>query len=267
VNNSFDHTISGLRIEKENVRVVLTIAGVTNQPLSPSQWRGMIRFHDATNPALTDVSSNGVSCASCHPDGREDGNTWKFAEGIRNTPSLVGRDLQNTAPYHWDGAFQQLSDLQPVVQLRMGGNGLSAQDWADIMEYLANEPGPDNPNVAANGALTPQQQEGQSLFQGEAGCISCHSGADYTDNGFHDVGTGFTTIPEDQLEMGASVSTTALPNTPSLRGLFATAPYLHDASAATIEARLQNNASGLHGNTAALSAEELAALAAYLRTL
>ena len=55
-------------------------------------------------------------------------------------------------------------------------------------------------------------------------------------------------------------------NTPSLRGLFYTAPYLHDGSAATLRDVLTQTATTM-GRTDHLSDEELDALVAYLLTL
>jgi hypothetical protein len=44
-----------------------------------------------------------IACASCHPEGGEDGHVWHFSGfGPRRTQSLqVG--LAGTAPFHWAG--------------------------------------------------------------------------------------------------------------------------------------------------------------------
>ena len=52
---------------------------------------------------------------------------------------------------------------------------------------------------------------------------------------------------------------------PTLRGVWASAPYLHDGSAPTLEAVLMRDTDGLHGP--ALTAPEAESLAAFLRTL
>ena len=53
-----------------------------------------------------------LSCASCHPDGADDGHTWDFTdrgEGRRNTPSLrSGLD----GLLHWTGNFDELQDFE-----------------------------------------------------------------------------------------------------------------------------------------------------------
>ena len=57
-------------------------------------------------------------------------------------------------------------------------------------------------------------------------------------------------------------------DTPTLRGLWRTAPYLHDGSAPTLEAVfITRNPDDAHGATSDLSEAERADLLLYLRTL
>jgi cytochrome c peroxidase len=92
---------------------------------------------------------------------------------------------------------------------------------------------------------------GKQLFDGEAGCRSCHDGAAYTDQERHTL-TG----------------TLAQSDTPSLLGLAASAPYFHDGSAATLEALLRDRGA-VHGmsDTAKLSDRQVGDLTAFLETL
>ena len=55
-------------------------------------------------------------------------------------------------------------------------------------------------------------------------------------------------------------------DTPSLKGLSVTAPYFHDGSARTLDDVVEQNHHRM-GTTSHLSAEERAALVAYLKTL
>src|SRR5205814_63918 len=41
-----------------------------------------------------------IACASCHPEGGDDGHTWKLAEGARRSMSLHGGVV---TPLHWEG--------------------------------------------------------------------------------------------------------------------------------------------------------------------
>jgi len=83
-----------------------------------------------------------------------------------------------------------------------------------------------------------------NLFFGKARCNQCHSGDNFTDNQFHNLGVGikdqhrsadllgrFAIVPlgHKNIEMIGAFKT------PSLRGLLATNPYMHDGSEKTLE--------------------------------
>jgi YVTN family beta-propeller protein len=268
VYNSFDHSISVLGGKYGTFQVLRTIENIAPQTLTPSQQHGRLLFHSAGDPRMSAQGTGGVACASCHPDGREDGHTWLFPEGPRNTPSLVGRHLELTGPYHWDGQLDKAAAFNFVVHVRMGGAGITPSDLDDIFAWLEREPGPDNPNRLPDG-LTDDQQTGRSIFV-SAGCVACHAGPAMTDNGFHDVGTQFTTVPFAILQSGIIQQTDvtgAIPNTPSLLGVFASAPYLHDGSKATLQDRIIDNPNDAHGVTSNLTKAQVDQLVAFLKTL
>jgi hypothetical protein len=50
--------------------------------------RSRALFHETDDFRL---SADGRACASCHPDGREDGLTWATPDGPRQTIMLAGR--------------------------------------------------------------------------------------------------------------------------------------------------------------------------------
>jgi mono/diheme cytochrome c family protein len=90
---------------------------------------------------------------------------------------------------------------------------------------------------------------GRAAFE-KAGCADCHAGAKLTSGGSFDVGTG------GKFQV------------PSLLGLRARAPYLHDGCATTIEERFDDACGGTsHGHPSELSAAELADLVSYLSRL
>ena len=64
--------------------------------------RGRRLFYSADNPTMA-AQGAGVSCSTCHFDGRADGLTWRFGadERQRQTPSLAGL-VSLTAPPHLD---------------------------------------------------------------------------------------------------------------------------------------------------------------------
>lgn len=265
VYNSFDHSISVIGPDATHDHVIEQArfsVGATS--LTPAQDLGRRLFFSASDPRMSAAAVGGVACASCHLQGREDGRTWQFPEGPRNTPTLAGRHLATTAPYHWDGSLAGMPDFSQVVTSRMGGSdeGLDDADFDAIGAFLDGQAAPDNPYRTA--VLSASAQRGQALFEGVAGCITCHSGADYTDNGFHDVGTLVNQTITGQPE---AASFPRGLNTPSLHDLFITAPYLHDGSKATLRARIVESAGDVHGNTSQLTSDQIDDLVAFLQTL
>jgi cytochrome c peroxidase len=217
------------------------------EPASDEVLRGRVLFH-ATFESR--VASDGRACASCHPDGRDDGLTWSSPSGPMQTPMLFAR-LEGTAPYGWDGAAKDLEQHLAHTTSRLGGRGLSKRDVTDIGAYLASlrapggAAGPDGPLVA----------RGAEVFRSaEAECSSCHMGEASTDGEVHDVASGLSERKPRAFD------------TPSLRFVSRSAPYFHDGRYASLGEMLSGS-DGAMGHTSQLSAEDRAALVAYLRTL
>jgi hypothetical protein len=192
-------------------------------------------------------AGRGTACASCHPEGGDDGRTWRFAEiGARRTPSMYG-NVTETAPFHWDGDLPTLRELSEVVfTQRMGGPALTSGQVDSLGGWLDRMP-PPAPSMPLD---RDSVLRGRALFEGEAQCASCHSGGMLTNNQTVDVGTG-----------GAF-------QVPSLVGLAARLPLMHTGCATTIEERFDARCGGdRHGNTAHLGEDGIADLVAYLETL
>lgn len=223
---------------------------VTTSPLPPDVHRGQVLFNTANRPEL--ARDQWISCGSCHLDGGTDGRTWLLDDGPRNTPPIRG--LRDTAPYHWSGDRVDLFDFQRTIMELQGGTGLSDEELADLEAFLGFHPVDPVPTQAADSS---QIGLGRAIFAA-AGCAECHSGPALTDQRLHDVGTG-----EGPFERRGSSF-----DTPSLLGLRATAPYLHDGQAATLsDVILEHNPADLHGQASDLSAAEIVALEAYLLSL
>jgi cytochrome c peroxidase len=105
--------------------------------------------------------------------------------------------------------------------------------------------------------LTELAKQGEAMFHREdTGCGRCHPGPLYTNLKLFNVGTRSKLDRADAFD------------TPTLVELWRTGPYLHDGSAATIrEVLIDRNPEDKHGRTSHLTAEELEALIAYLRSL
>ncbi|HEY4120888.1 MAG TPA: c-type cytochrome, partial [Byssovorax sp.] len=201
-----------------------------------------------------------LACASCHPEGGDDGHTWHFnTEGARRTQNL-SNDVMTTAPFHWDGDMKDLGMIMhEVFEQRMGGVHQGPEHIAALESYMSKRPAMANPVIGDAAAIA----RGQALFVGTAGCNACHNGDKLTNNETKNVGTGRAF------------------QVPSLVGVVMRAPYMHDGCAATLHDRFDKTlgssdhgvcggaTSGdhAHGNTADLTSQDVDDLVAYLETL
>jgi cytochrome c peroxidase len=238
-------------------------------PLPAAVRSGARIFTFARNDRMSHAGE--FACATCHFEGGEDKLVWFISEGPRQTPALSGR-LAGTAPFNWGGTKDGLEDNMVQTIDRMGGKGLTKSELADLEQFLLfGLQAPKNPNVAPDGELTPDQVAGKVIFESkEAGCASCHKPeSSFTDGLIHDVGTA-SKVELTRFEIDHAVDPTVTEswrlNTPTLKGLFYTAPYLHDGSARTLNEVLERTAETM-GKTSHLSDIEKEQLIAYLLTL
>jgi len=236
-----------------------TVATVANETLTASELSGLQVFYNAfagltnSNP-IGNMSAEGyISCASCHIEGAEDGNVYDFSgrgEGLRNTISLKGRGGTRFGDVHWSANFDEIQDFEHDIRDAFNGRGfMTDADFAsadtplgapkaglsqlldDMSAYVASlgkESLPRSPQRNFDGSMTAAAQAGQQTFK-DLGCIDCHSGTATTDTKSHNVGT---LRAHSGSRLGESLDGI---KTPSLLGVFATAPYLHDGSAPTLE--------------------------------
>lgn len=90
-------------------------------------------------------------------------------------------------------------------------------------------------------ALGPAALRGKELFFWKATCTACHSGPNFTDNGFH---PSIASATSDDADPGRAVLTgtsedRGLFKTPTLREVGRRSPYMHDGSIATLEEVLE----------------------------
>lgn len=262
--NALDGTIS--IINTANNSVTDTIP-VTQTPLSPELLRGKILFHRATAPASSDGS---ISCATCHFDGGADARTWiNFRSGPRNTPALGGTAM--FPPYNWAGDMDELQDtIEDQIRNVMFGDGLiegafdptlhqtdagRSADLDALVAYVASLEPWSSPYLQPDGSLTESAQRGMSLFLSGSPDCSCHSPPLYTDQRKHNLaGAGFSLEEYEAFD------------TPSLRGLWATAPYMHDGVVQTLE-ELLTRTDPVHSVAGNLTEQQLDDLIAFLLSL
>lgn len=253
-----------------------------------------------------------VACASCHrpehgfasPDGRPRGVRGR--EVARRAPTLFNRAYGTS--FFWDGRAATLEEqaLQPIENpAEMDSSVAEAvRRLAADKEYATQfKAAFDDGVTAANlgralasfervllrgdsrvdrfrkngehGALTAAERHGLWLYESKAGCWRCHSGANFTDEKFHNTG-----IAWGGPDLGRHAVTKADPDrgrfkTPTLRGTALTAPYMHDGSLKTLDDVVAFYNKGGHANPNLdpamrpldLSAEEMQALVAFLKAL
>jgi cytochrome c553 len=268
----------------ESVNVIATIDTTAGEALSSEVLRGKQLFYDARDPRLALESY--MSCASCHNDGGHDGRVWDLSsmgEGLRNTISLKGHGGMDHGPLHWSSNFDEVQDFENQIRALAGGAGLLSDSDFAATEALLGAPKTglnsdldalaayvaslsaieESPFLNADGTLTADAEAGKAIFE-STGCTGCHSGTRLTDSApgvRHDIGT--ITVASGK-RLGSTEDPIVAIDTPTLLGLWATAPYLHDGSAATLqEAILAHNSSALAGAT--FTGTELDQLATYLK--
>ncbi len=258
VYSQFDHSVRRITFEPgvKGIQTQGVVATVGGEVLSPADAQGRRLFYDANDRRVSGLTAS-VACSSCHLEGRDDGHVWSFPDGPRQTPTLAGRGMADTAPFHWSGEFPQMAAfLNHTVVSRMGGRGLDTVSATALTHYMEALPAPENPYLKAE--LTAQQSHGRQVFA-KAQCNACHSGQWLTNNTNAAVGT------LAKRDNGLVVSQGL--NVPSLRGLARSGPYLHDGSVVTLGERVVKNDGDKHGKTSDLTKTEVDDLVAYLQTL
>ena len=250
---------------------------VTDEKLSDEVLLGKQLFYNSYDTRL--ATDGYMSCASCHLDGGHDGRIWDFTnlgEGFRNTIDLKGKGKKGHGRSHWSSNFDEIHDFENQIRNFSLGTGLmtngefnytqntlghpkkgKSKDLDALAAYVESLDYIDKSPYTDNGQLTPQAEQGKIVFNNLL-CMRCHGGSDFTDsptNTLHDIGTLKATsgkrLGEDLIGI----------DTPTLRGLWLTAPYLHDGSATTIQEAIEAHT---NINLPTISVDDMDDLMAYL---
>ena len=273
VNNTLAGTVSVIDANAYTVTAVIT---TTDIPLPPVLLHGKRLFHSSAQPDL--AKARWISCNTCHIEGEHDGRTWLVqyigtvppgATPIitRNTTSLLG--MVETYPLRWSAEWNESADSEFSVRFEQFGTGLISGTMNSTLGLPNQGRSYDLDSLAAfidslaaptrTHALTPAELRGKAIFESaETQCASCHPAPLYTDLKVHDVDTADA--------YGEWFG--PLIDTPTLRFLYDSAPYLHDGSAATLRDVLTTkNPNDKHGVTTHLMVQELDDLIAFLLAL
>jgi YVTN family beta-propeller protein len=209
------------------------------------------------------------SCRSCHPDGHVDGLQYDFdidgvGRDILDNRSLQG--LAGTEPFKWNGKNPSLRvQCGPrFAKVLTRSDPFSEKDLDDLDSFIFSLP---PTRVPSSGPWTEAQKRGRDLFFATktpdgreipygSRCSTCHRPPLYTDR-----------IPADVGTKGPADNTTYF-DTPHLLGIAASAPYLHDGRAATLEEIWTiYNPKDQHGVTNSMNKIQLNDLIEYLKRL
>ena len=213
------------------------------------------------------------SCRSCHPDGHVDGLSYDFdgsgvGDNLLDNRSLCG--VAGTAPFKWNGKNPtlQFQDGPRFARVLMKTDPIPGPQLDELATFIEhNPPTRTLPWSRVGQSLTLAEERGRKLFfatQRTDGtpiplalrCQTCHRPPLFTDRLLRSVGTA----PTPEFKAGV--------DTPHLLGIGASAPYLHDGRAKTLEELWTTyQTDDLHGVSSYWSKEQLNDLVEYLKTL
>lgn len=223
--------------------------------------------------------SNWISCGTCHNPtmGWSDGLPTGIGEGQRAlkraTPTILNAVFNHLQT--WDGKFrsleaQALDPIESKTEMNQDLNqlvtelesisgyvklfkeaypvqGISKQTIAEALAsfertIVSTEAPFDRWIKGDENAINSAAKRGFKLFEGKAHCATCHSGYNFTDDGFHNIGLKgsdpgrFGVVPVD-VSKGAF-------KTPTLRNITETAPYMHNGAYTTLEEVIEHYVRG-----------------------
>jgi YVTN family beta-propeller protein len=254
VMNYLSRDVSVLDLEDLVRRPVLATVAVAPETLAPELLRGKILFHKANDPRISHLGW--LSCGSCHLDGGVDGTTWLGPNGPRQTQPLWR--LEGTAPFHASATRDEVQDSEVDIEGLLDGVGLSP---GTAMPELGEPNGGRSADLdalarfALEGVRVPraapipaaQEARGRELFR-SAGCVQCHAGPHWTVSALPAAPAALSASGQEVASALRDVGTAGPADVlgaagfdvPTLLGLSASAPYLHDGSAQGLAELLGN---------------------------
>lgn len=208
---------------------------------------------------------NNISCSSCHIPGMayEDGQPTTVGTPMmrldRNTPTV--QNLAWTPDLFWDGRADSLEQqaLMPItsdIEMAADEDELVAElslipGYVEAFESIFPDEGLTALTIAKalatyertlvtsdapfdlwlegdDDAISEEAKQGFEIFTGKGNCTNCHTGWNFTDGQFHDIGLptddpGRYNVTGDPKDLHAF-------KTPGLRNIEARIPYMHDGS-------------------------------------
>jgi cytochrome c peroxidase len=220
--------------------------------------------------------ANVLACASCHNPGYGwgDGLAKGVGDGMnalgRRSPSIINAAYGQI--FMWDGRAVSLEDqaLGPIktdVEMNLPLDKLMerlkavpeygamfkaafpqdgitpenvARAIATFERTVVSAQSPFDAWVAGNDkAISEEAKRGFALFNTKAGCADCHSGWNFTNDSFHDIGLASDDIGRGKF-LTKIVKMQHAFKTPGLRDIARRGPYMHDGSLASLDAVVEH---------------------------
>ena len=269
-------TSSAVAADLADYRRPLTIPFEKVTPYSPQlATLGKMLFFD---PRLS--GHKNMTCASCHNPSFGFETPVKTPIGAQNTaldrqaPTVL--NMAWVSPNFWDGRAATLEEqaLGPIVaDVEMNGKiDVIVDEMKKVPDYerwfsevFPGEGVSQNSVLIAlatyertivsswspfdrwvdgdESAVSESAKRGFEVFTGKAGCSFCHSGWNFTDNKFHDIGLPSEDVGRAKLEPDNPEALHAF-KTPGLRNTLYRGPYMHDGSLASMEEVIAHYESG-----------------------
>jgi len=183
---------------------------------------------------------NQYTCYTCHPDYHEDGLVYNMAgKDMGRNPTNVQslREINHTAPYKWNGKNQSVykQDGMRFSTVLTRTEAFSFPDLDALASFiLTGIKNPPNLMYNPTGELSAAALRGKEIFERtvdiygkeippKGRCVTCHPAPYFSNFQLEDVGS--LSEMDDTMKF----------DTPHLNNIFASAPYLHDGKAKTLE--------------------------------
>ena len=208
--------------------------------------KGERYFNDASH-----CFQNWQSCNGCHPgDARTDGMNWDLMnDGVGNSKNCKSLLFSHPTPPSMISGIRETAEWAVRAGFKfIQFFDITEEDAVCVDAYLKSLQPVPSPYLV-NGELSDLAKEGRKIFE-KLNCTECHSGPYYTDLKMHRIGEDI------EFEKGW--------DTPTLREVWRTAPYLFDGRAATMEEVFEIHK---HGIDKKVSKKEIKALTEYVNSL
>ena len=208
--------------------------------------KGERYFNDASH-----CFQNWQSCNGCHPgDARTDGMNWDLMnDGVGNSKNCKSLLFSHPTPPSMISGIRETAEWAVRAGFKfIQFFDITEEDAVCVDAYLKSLRPVPSPYLV-DGELSDLAKEGRKIFE-KLNCMECHSGPYYTDLKMHRIGEDI------EFEKGW--------DTPTLREVWRTAPYLFDGRAATMEEVFEIHK---HGIDKKVSKKEIKALTEYVNSL